>query len=310
VGLIVAAIAASTAIGVWSQRRYGNGALALSRSALLFTLWCVLPPVTFINLVEADFHGDAWLGIVGGLASVTLLGFCAWFTGTRILRIARPSTGALMCSVVVPNTGYLGYPVVAALLGFDALGEAVAYDVLVAGPMMIVGSFAIGAAFGDHVGAQERVDTRERVMAFFTRNPLVITAILALTAPDLAIPEAIVDLSRVLVMALLPIGFFTVGVALADSASQQGDMSPMRRDRAVIAAVALRIVGGPLLLYAITAPFIDLPGTYLLLSAMPCGVGTMMVAYAYGLDARLAARAIAWSTLISVVCFAAGSLVL
>jgi hypothetical protein len=36
----------------------------------------------------------------------------------------------------------------------------------------------------------------------------------------------------------------------------------------------------------------------------------MMVAYAYGLDARLAARAIAWSTLIAVAAFAVGGLVL
>jgi predicted permease len=37
----------------------------------------------------------------------------------------------VICCTLVANTGYLGYPLVAALLGFDRLSEAVIYDVLV-----------------------------------------------------------------------------------------------------------------------------------------------------------------------------------
>jgi predicted permease len=34
---------------------------------------------------------------------------------------------------------------------------------------------------------------------------------------------------------------------------------------------------------------------------MPCGINTMIVTHAYGLDLRLTASAVAWSTAIAVV---------
>ena len=48
------------------------------------------------------------------------------------------------------------------------------------------------------------------------------------------------------------------------------------------------------------APFIDLPEPYLLLAAMPAGVNGLVVAHTYGLDLRLSAAAIAYSTAMAV----------
>ena len=56
-----------------------------------------------------------------------------------------------------------------------------------------------------------------------------------------------------------------------------------------------------MLLYLIALPLIELPDTYLLLAAMPCGINTMIVTHAYGLDLRISAGAVAWSTAIAVV---------
>jgi predicted permease len=47
-------------------------------------------------------------------------------------------------------------------------------------------------------------------------------------------------------------------------------------------------------------PLIDLPHPYLLLSAMPCGINSIVVSHAYGLDMRIAAGAVAWSTTLVV----------
>jgi predicted permease len=57
----------------------------------------------------------------------------------------------------------------------------------------------------------------------------------------------------------------------------------------------------PGLLFLLALPLIDLPGPYLLLAAMPCGINTLLIAHVYGLDAKLAARAVAWTTAIAVV---------
>ena len=65
----------------------------------------------------------------------------------------------------------------------------------------------------------------------------------------------------------------------------------------------------PGLLFAFAAPLIDLPGPYLLIAAMPCGINTLLVSHVYGLDDRLTAQAVAWSTAIAVVCALAGQVV-
>jgi predicted permease len=293
---IIAAIAVSTAAGIWSEHRFGPRAGSASRRALLLVLWFVLPPVTFLNLVDADLDLDAGLGIGFGLVSLVLLGLVAWVVSSRVLRLPRASTGAVISSVIVVNTGYLGYAVVAALVGFDQLGEAVAYDILVSAPALLVGSFAVGAAFGTDVGESRR----EQAAAFVTRNPALLAALLAVLAPSSLAPETLVDASRVVVIAILPLGFFAVGVVLAESAEAGRTKFPPPLDAPVATAVGLRLVGGPLLLLALSAPFIELPETYLLLAAMPCGLNTMIVGHAYGLDLRIAAGAITWSTVIAL----------
>jgi predicted permease len=65
-------------------------------------------------------------------------------------------------------------------------------------------------------------------------------------------------------------------------------------------AILLRLVVAPGLLLLLSLPLIDLPGPYLLLAAMPSGVNTLLVSHVYGLDIRLAAQAVAWSTAIAV----------
>jgi len=65
------------------------------------------------------------------------------------------------------------------------------------------------------------------------------------------------------------------------------------------------LVVGPVLLMLIAAPLIELPATYRLLSAMPSGINSMVVAHAYGLDMEITAEAVAWSTAVVV----AGALV-
>ena len=51
----------------------------------------------------------------------------------------------------------------------------------------------------------------------------------------------------------------------------------------------------------LAAPLIDLPAAYRLLSAMPSGLNSMVVAHAYGLDMEITAEAVTWTTAIVVV---------
>lgn len=295
--LIVGAIIVSAAIGFRMERRMGAAVARAARRSLIVILYTVLPFVTFFNLARADFDVDNGVGLVLAYAAVLIAAGLAWVIASRIERLSRPAVGAVICATIVANTGYLGYPMAVELLGDEALTEAVLYDVMVANPLLLIFAFSIGAAFGDRAGETPR----DRVRAFFVRNPLLYAAIAGLLAPDSLAPDVLVDVSRIFIVAILPIGFFAVGASLAEESDEGRVGFPPAITAPVVTVVALRLAVVPLLLFAFSTPLIDLPSAYLLQAAMPCGLNSMIVAEAYGLDVRVIAAAITWSTVIAVI---------
>jgi predicted permease len=295
--LTIAAIAVSSSAGVFAERRWPATAVGWARQALVISLYTLIPFVIFFNLDRVHLNADVAGGLVVGWIAILCAAALAWVTGTRLLRLRRPQTGSVITGTLIPNSGYLGYPLVASLLGFHALGQAVVYDVVVSAPCLLLVGFGVGAAFGTKAG----VGFGERLIAFFTRNPPLYAAIAGVLAPASFAPDVLVDISRGVVIALLPIGFFAVGAVLAEEA-EEGTLelsSPFHPP--VGSTILLRLVIAPGLLLLLSLPFIDLPGPYLLLAAMPCGVNTLLIAHIYGLDAKLAAQAVAWTTAIAVV---------
>jgi malate permease and related proteins len=295
--LTTAAIVLATGFGVTSERRWPSRTGEAARSSLVAILYFLLPPVIFFNLAAADVDLDHGVGIGLGLMMATLCGLVTWFVASRFLRLARPQVGAVIVAVLVVNTGYLGYPLSVALLGRDQLSTAVLWDVLVSGPSLLLGAFAVGAAFGTKAGETPR----QRLGAFFTRNPPLYAAVLGLLAPQALAPEFLVDASQALVVLILPIGFFAVGATLAEGAEHGELPMPPPLTPPVALVVVARLALAPALLMLLAAPLIDLPATYRLMSAMPCGLNSMVVSHAYGLDNRIVAEAIAWSTAIVIV---------
>jgi predicted permease len=298
VGVLLTAvlIVAGAGIGVWSERRYPDAAVGLARRFLLVILYVLVPIVIFFNLASASISLDNGIGIALGLLNLALVSTIAWFVATRFLHLSGPQTGAVICSVLVANTAYLGYPLTVALLGHDHLSTSVLFDVLVSGPALMLGAFGVAAAFGERAGE----GLRQRGRAFFTRNPPLYAATLGLLAPGALAPEALVDASQVLAVAILPIGFFAVGATLAEGAEHGELPFPPPLNAPVGLALVGRLALAPALLMLLAAPLIDLPTSYRLMSAMPTGINAMVVSHAYGLDNRIVAEAITWSTAIVV----------
>ena len=205
-------IVVAGAAGVSAELRYPERAGRAARATLVAVLYALLPLITFFNLARAHLNVNSGVGIPLAYVAIAVAAVTAWFVATRVLDLPRPSAGAVIVCTLVANTGYLGYPLVVALLGSNQLPDAVVYDVLVSAPVLLIVAFAVGAAFGERAGE----GIRERVIAFFTRNPPLYAAIAALLAPDSLAPNVLVDASRVLVVAILPLGFFAVGTMLAE----------------------------------------------------------------------------------------------
>ncbi len=294
--LIVFAIVLSTAAGIWAEKRWPERTGHMSRRSLVLILYVLLPPVVFFNLVHVEIDADLGGGIVLGWIAAALATTLAWAIGSKILHLGRPEVGALMTCTLVGNTAYLGYPMITTLLGRDDLPTGVAFDIGVGAPALLIGAFAVGAAFGTKSGE----GVKERTRAFFTRNVLLYTAIAALIAPDWMGPDVLVDISLIIVVAILPIGFFAVGATLMEDAGPSGLRFPPAFTKATAVVLLTKVVAFPLILIGLAAPFIDLPSAYLLAAAMPCGLNSMIVAHAYGLSLKVTAEAVTWTTAIVV----------
>ncbi|GAC1319473.1 MAG: hypothetical protein NVSMB25_10360 [Thermoleophilaceae bacterium] len=292
---LAALIGAATAIGLSAEHRWEQVSQSLARRLMWLVLWVLMPVVTFFNIATLHLtaHVGAGIGFAFvGMAAAMLL---AYFIGTRILRLPRPSVGALINVSALGNTGYLGIPLTGALLGFSEVPNAVAYDALVSSVALVTVGFSVGAAFGT-VGERPR----ERVAAFFTRNPPLWATLLGLAAPAALSPHWAVSASRVLVVAILPIGFFAVGVTLSSEAERGRISFPPPMNAPIATAVVLKLAVPVAVLAGLSSAFFSVPHAYLSQAAMAAGLNNLVVANEYGLDRGLIAAAITWTTAIVV----------
>lgn len=287
---IAAVIGLATAVGLGTEYRWHDWAEMASGRVLTAVLWVLLPVVIFFNIGTLELTASVGAGLGFAYLALAATITVAYFVGTRILRLSRPSVGALMGTAALGNTGYLGLPFTVALFGFDELPNALAYDVLVSSFALVTVGFSVGAAFGTR---GERA--RDRLQSFFTRNPPLWATIAGLVVPVAFTPDWAVDASRVLVLVILPLGFFAVGVTLASEAGATGRFPP-RLTPPVAWAVGLKLLLLPAVLVALSTLLLDVPDSYVSQAGMACALNMLVVAKAYGLDRALIAAAILYST--------------
>jgi malate permease and related proteins len=296
--LVALAILASTAVGVAAEHRWREGAVAFSKRLIEVMVWCLLPFITLFIVARLHLGGGVGIGLLLGFVELAVVGLLAYLAGARLLKLPRASTGALILTVILANTGYLGIPLNAALLGHDALAPAIAWDTVVSQVMLYVAGFAVGAAFGTEAGESPR----ERLRAFVTRNPVLWALLVGLMLPDAAVPDVVYDAAKlVAAYALLPVGFFILGVNLMGEREEGILRFPPPLTAPVGVALVLRMAVAPALMAGLSAVTTTMPDAYLVQAAMASGINSLIVGHLYGLDLRLAASAIAWSTTLAVV---------
>jgi predicted permease len=289
-------IVVAGAAGVATHRRMGAGAVRLSRGVLKAMLFVVGPLIAYANLAHLDVDAGLGVAVILGWLALLATGAVAWVAGRRGLGMSRPSTGTLSGAAMMANSGFLGVPVCAAVLGPGGLRDAVAYDALVQQPLFFTAVFAVAAATGTKAGET----AAQRARAFFVRNPPLVAAAAGLLVPAALAPPALLDVTHVLVYALPVMGFFAVGIALADESGRWPRPFPPPFTSRVGLLVALRLALAPLLLLGLGAALVDLPTAWIVVAAMPIGVNAVTVAHVYGLDLPLAASALAWTTAIGL----------
>lgn len=247
-----------------------------------------LPAFVFRAVRGARIGPDAVAVVAVCWAVLAITGLIVWLV-VRVRRPRRTRAASLFLASCFGNTGYMGYPVTAAVLGSSALPLAVFWDVFgTVFALVLVGlPVAARAASGAH-----RVNVIRELMTF----PAVIALAAGLAARPLTLPDPVSAGLDLLANMVTPLIMVSVGLSLAPRA--------VTRSVADVALVGvIRLGVAPALGFAIGD--LVLGGDALRVAALQAGMPTMMLALVvgerFGLDTEFIAAAIFVTTALSAL---------
>ena len=221
---------------------------------------------------------------------------------TRGLGWTDAAFGALV--VAFPNTGYLGVPLLIALLGTNAAGPAIVtilVDLLYTSSLCIALS-RLGAPAGTRAG--------RHALRGVIANPMpwAILLGLAVGVAGITLPAPLFQTLGLLADAASPVALFTIGAVLARSQMTSG----AARTRGDYVALALmKLLLHPLLVWSIGSAAIKMglpldPFAFhvvVLVAALPSASNVAMLAERFGADNGRIARIILVSTALAFLTF-------
>ncbi|WP_029526378.1 AEC family transporter [Polaromonas glacialis] len=215
--------------------------------------------------------------------------------------------GALVAAF--PNTGFMGVPLLVALLGAQAAGPAIVTIVI---DMLVTSSLCIALSRLD--GADEHGAARAGRLALksVVANPLPWSIALGALASgmEFALPKPIMGTLSLLADAASPVALFTIGAVLARSQMNSASRTPVGRYMpiALIKLIVHPVLVGGLGLGAIALglPLDRFTLTVLVLvAALPSASNVALLAERFGADSGRIARIILLSTVLAFFSFSA-----
>ncbi len=285
-GLTETILTFSAIVGIGAVLRW-SGLLAQSDAKALnaVIVYVGLPAFVF-EAVHGTALSTAHVGVVGVAWVVFLVTLgCAWLV-QRALKMRKERAGSFMLVASLGNTGYLGYPLTAALLGSAAVPYAVFSDVFGTVVALVTVGLPIAASMGRN-GAR-----RPSVIKELITFPAVIALVAALALRSVAVPDPVSDGLGLLASMVAPMIMLSVGLSLRPGVV-------LGAAGVIAVAVALRLLVAPALAWGVGSVVLD--GTALRVAVLQAGMPSMMltlvVAERYGLDTEFIAGALFVSTL-------------
>lgn len=289
-GLAETILVFAAIVGIGASLRM-SGLLAASDARPLNTV------ITYVGLPAFVFqavHGapltSEHLGVIAVSWAVFICVLAVAYVAQRLMRLAPPRGGTLMLVSALGNTGYLGYPLTAALLGSAAVPAAVFSDVFGTVVALVVVGLPIAAHFGEHPHSSPNVV--KELLAF----PAIGALVLALALRPVTLPGAVSDGLDLLARVVAPMIMLSVGLSLRPKAV-------LRAPGSLGVVVVLKLVLAPVIALAVGTAFLAVqPLRVAVLEAgMPTMMLTLVVGERFGLDTELIAAAIFVTTVLSAI---------
>ncbi|MEJ7932101.1 AEC family transporter [Ramlibacter sp. AN1015] len=277
-----------------------------------FVLYFALPAMLYRFGADTDVARlfdpsvlAVWLPCAMVMVAVTV----RWSLGPRI-GWNDAAFGALVAAF--PNTGFMGVPLVIALLGTVAAGPTIATILI---DMVITTSVCIALSRLDGAGQHGAAEAAKKALKGVAVNPLPWAILLGglSSALDVRPVKPLMDTITLLANAASPVALFTIGAVLARSqmVAAQGAGPVAARDFVPVAVA--KLVVHPLLVLAVGSAAVALglplePFTLtvlVLVAALPSASNVALLAERFGADTGRVARIILLTTAAAFFTFSA-----
>jgi predicted permease len=278
-GLTVPLLVAAIALGALVGRRTDGTPVA--RRIWRTIYWANLP--LFPIIVAAAPIGEVGPAVLAAYAVLALL-----VVGVQAYARRRFSDTAERAAFALAstwsNTGWLGPPVVTALLGPDALPVALLYAGAVSAPFNMLVNATLAAA-------HDRAHLLQILRVSIARNhylgPVLLGLVYGLAGGS--VPDQLLHVAQLGVVAGSFPAFFAFGLVLARTS--------LVPDAVVGTALVIRLLIAPGLLLA-TSLLVDMPSAFVLQAGMATGMNVLVLSSEHRLPLRRVVATIFWGTLL------------
>lgn len=212
------------------------------------------------------------------------------FILVKIMRIPMHQKGLYMFMTIFSNTGFMGFPIMKALFGNDAVFYTALFNIL-----FNLEVFTLGVILMNY-GKNVRMKLNPKNLL----SPGIIASIIAIFIYflEIPIPSILANTFEMVGDMTSPLAMIIIGATLANIRIKELFMELRLYYFTIIKQVILPILFFPLIAYFIKDPLIQ--GITLVNIAMPVGNSAVLFAKEYGGDVELAAKSIFITTLVSV----------
>ena len=281
----------------------------LNSFVLFFALPCMLyrfgSTTPIAELLDASVVG------VYLLCGLVMVGVCIAITMNQRIRWNDASLGALVAAF--PNSGFMGVPLLVALLGPTAAGPTILTMLL---DMVVISSLCVALSRLDsdgdsgEGGARAMLVAGRKALRGVVGNPMPWAILLGAvaSAAQFQLPGPVQTTVWLLADAASPVALFTIGAVLARSQIQASHPMPLSD---YLPVALMKLVLHPLLVFAtmVAAAALGAPlGEFqivvvTLAAALPSASNVAMLAERYGADNGRIARIIMSSTVLAFASF-------
>lgn len=273
---------------------------------------------------------DGSVALVWGVCALAVVAGVVMFTRNARIGWNDAAFGALVAAF--PNTGFMGVPLLVAILGAQAAGPmiiTIAFDLVVTSSLCIALSRLDGALGPAGAGRQGATLAARKALRGILVNPMPWSILLGvlLSAARWKLPGPLERTVAMLADAASPVALFTIGAVLARSALVAREhgaseavaqamgtglkAAPKAPWADVLPVVAVKLLVHPLMVWGLGlgAMALGLPLSHaalvaiVLVAALPSASNVSMLAERFGADNGRIARIILWTTVVAFFSF-------